>query len=187
MNIIFPIIILAAASYLIGVKSVYDGKYKPSVYSRLIWALISINSFIGVLALHNGVGTISLAGVQFLGSLAMFLFSLKYSVKTFGKTELICSVLLVVSVFVWLIARSPIINVFISLVAHFIGGAPTFIHGWKKPKSENFLFWFLFAAASVLAFINADKADFKGFVYALYFMLFDSIMTLISSRQFLKK
>ncbi|MEI6498532.1 MAG: hypothetical protein WCO23_01070 [bacterium] len=187
MYITILIIILAVASYSFGLKAVLDSSYKPSIYSRLIWALISINSFVGVVALHNHTGILALAGVQLLGSMAMLLASLKYSVRTFGKTEWACTFLLIVSLVVWLVFKSPIINVLISLVAHFIGGVPTIFSGWKKPKSENFLFWFFFSVASILALVNADKSDFRGFVYALYFLIFDSIITLISARQFLSR
>lgn len=180
------IIILASLSYFFGLRAVLNGQYKPSIYSRLIWGLISINSFIGVLALHNNMGVIALAGVQLFGSLAMFLASMKFCVKTFGKTEIICTLLLVLSLIIWFVLKSPIINVLISLIAHFIGGAPTFLSVWKKPDSENFFFWLFFALASLLAYISADKLVFKSFIYAIYFLIFDSTITVLSLRQYIK-
>ena len=186
MALIISIIILALLSYYSGLKSVIKGKYKPSIYSRFIWALISINSFIGVVLLDNNSGIIALAGVQLIGSIAMLLGAMKYSVKSFGRTEIICTILLIVSLIVWLVLKSPIINVLISLIAHFIGGMPTIISSWKKPSSEDFFFWLFFAVASLLAYLNANKVDFKSFIYALYFLIFDSLITITSARQYLK-
>jgi hypothetical protein len=165
---------------------VFKGQYKPSIYSRAIWGLISVNSFVGVIALHNNSGVIALAGVQLFGSLAMFFASMKFCVKTFGKTEIICTALLIFSLIIWFVLKSPIINVLISLIAHFIGGAPTILLAWKKPASENFFFWLFFALASLLAYLSADKLVFKSFIYAIYFLIFDSAITVLSLRQYFK-
>lgn len=178
------ITLFASASYIVGVSAVRKGDYKPSIYSRLIWTLLAINGMAGVIALHNSTGVITLAVVQFLGSLAMFVASWRHSVRVFGQLEWVCTFLLVTSLVVWLLFRSPIINVMISIIAHFIGGVPTFAKVWKKPHSENFYFWILFALASILAFITADKTTFRGFVYTLYFLVFDSTLSILSARQF---
>ena len=178
------IIVFSILSYGSGVGAVLKGKYKPSIYSRLVWFLLAINSFLGVVALHNKSGSIALSILQALGCLAMLLASFKYSVKTFGITERICTLFLLASGVIWLTAHSPITNVVLSLVAHFIGGVPTLQKAWKSPLSENFFFWFFFAIASWTAYITADKSHLGNFLYALYFAVWNSLLAVITVRQF---
>lgn len=179
------IIVLAGASYVIGVRSIFRGEYKPSIYSRTLWALISLNSFAGVVGLHASAGILALAGTQFCGSIAMFIGALKYSNREFGTLEKVSTGILALSLIVWLVTELPLLNVFIGLIAHFIGAAPTFRSAWKDPKSENLLFWLLFALASLLSFLMADRSDFRDYSYAVYFLLFDGALTLIVARRFL--
>ncbi|NTW13761.1 MAG: hypothetical protein HGA31_01890 [Candidatus Moranbacteria bacterium] len=180
------IVLLASASYAIGIRSVFRGDYRPSIYSRTLWALISLNSFVGVLAMHTSIGILALAGIQLCGSIAMFIGALKYSNREFGSLEKISTGILVLSLVVWLVADLPLLNVLIGLIAHLIGAAPAFTTAWKDPKSENFPFWLLFAMASLLSFLMADKSDFHDYSYAAYFLFFDGILTLITSRKFLR-
>jgi hypothetical protein len=181
----YLIVLLAALSYASGIRAVFTGRYRPSIYSRLIWLLLSLNSFAGVVLLHNRSGIVALAAIQAAGCIIMFAGALKYSVRTFGITEKICSLLLLASGAVWLTARSPLVNVLIGLACHFIGAVPSLLAAHKKPSSENFLFWLFFALASMLAFIAADKSQLQNFIYALYFAIFDLTMTLLSARQFI--
>jgi hypothetical protein len=184
---LFLIALLAFLSYYSGISATLKGFYKPSIYSRAIWFLITLNSFIGVVSLGNKSSILVLAGIQLIGSLGMLLAAWKHSIRTFGAIEVICSALLCVSLIVWLVGSSPIINVLISLVAHFIGAIPSYINVYKKPASENLRFWSYFALASAIAFATADKANFKNYTYALYFVVFDTSMTLLTARKYLKR
>ena len=181
---LIAIVILSALSYFTGVRAVLRGQYKPNVYSRIIWFLLALNGLIGVIRLGNDTGIVALSLFQTVGSLLILLASLKYSIMKFGKVELISSLLLVLSGVLWLF-NVPAINVGISLVAHFIGGIPTFATVSKDPKSENVMFWFYFCIASFIAFIAADKAQIQNYMFALYFMLFNLIMVILAGRQYL--
>lgn len=178
--------LFAGASYSFGISSICHGKYQPSIYSRVVWLLIAINCFIGVLALNNSLGTLILTGISVLGSLLMLLSALKYSVHVFGTTEIICTILLSISVVLWIALDSPLMNVMLGLAAHFIGGIPSIIKAIKRADSENILFWFFFAVASILALIQADKGHIDKFAFSLYHVVFDGGMTILVARQYLK-
>lgn len=162
------------------------GKYRPSIYSRFIWFLLAINSLLGVAALHNRSGSVALAGTQALGAVIMLVASLKYSERIFGLTEKICSILLAISAIVWIVGNSPLTNLVIGLSAHFIGGIPTIKRAWREPASEDLLFWLFFVIAGVIALVTADKSHIGNYLYAMYFVIFDSVLVLLSARQYLK-
>jgi hypothetical protein len=176
--------LLAGLSYSFGISSICRGKYQPSIYSRVVWLLIAVNCFIGVLALNNSPGTLILTGISVIGSLVMLISALKYSVHIFGVTEIICTILLAISIVLWITLNAPLVNVMLGLVAHFIGGIPSIVKAIKKSDSENMLFWLFFALASALAFIQADKTQFDKFIFSFYHMVFDGGMTLLAARQY---
>lgn len=180
------IIFFASLAYVFGVYSMFKKEYKPSIYSRLVWFLIGVNSFFGVLALKNSAQTIILAIIATLGMLIMFLGALRFSVKTFGKTELICTILLLISVVLWITVNNPIISLILGLVAHFIGGIPSLKQVIKDPHSEFIPFWLSFGVASLLVFIQADKSSINLYLYPLYFMAFDILMSGLAARKYLK-
>lgn len=184
---IFAIIILAASSYIVGYRSIHKGCYKPSIYSRAIWLFIAINSFSGVFLLHSKPNVLALSCMQVIGCLTMLIGAWKHSSRTFGKIEYICTYLLISSVLVWFAFRSPILNLLIGIIAHFVGGIPSLFSVIKKPARENFLFWLFFASASLLTFISTDKTSIQNYLYPMYFMLFEGSMAILSSRQFFKK
>lgn len=179
--------LLVGLSYGFGISSICKGEYQPSIYSRLVWLLIATNSFIGVLALSNSSGTLVLTGISVFGSLLMLLNALRYSVYVFGRTEIICTILLVISVVLWVTVNAPLVNVILGLGAHFIGGIPSIIKVIKKSTSENTLFWLFFALASMLAFIQSDRTQVDKYIFSLYHAIFDGAMTILAARQYIKR
>ncbi len=177
------IAIFALLSFYNGIKAIHKKFYKPNVYSRIIWSLLAINAFIGLVKLENYSGILVLSAIQVVGGLWILLGSLRYSVFKFGITEKIASFLLACSGLIWLAADIPALNVAISLIAHFIGGIPTMIRVYKKPTSEYTAFWTYFALGSLVAFVFADKSDFRNYMFALYFALYNSSIICLSLRK----
>lgn len=182
----FLIVILVAASYFFGVKSIFQNKYAPSIYSRIIWILLSVNNFVSVIALENSFSILLLAGLGLIGSLTILLLSLKKSKKVFGAVEVVSTILLALSFGVWVFTRLPLLNLTIGLIAHFIGGIPTYKKVLENPRDEDTLFWLFFALASIVAFVGADKNNLSGYLYPLYLVIFETGMTVLCLRRYIK-
>lgn len=184
MNWVITILIIL--SFAIGAKAILDNKYRPSIYSRIIWLLLSINNFASVIILRNNFTVILLASLSLLGNIVILSLSLKKSQKIFGRTELISSLLLVFSLAVWIFTRLPLLNLTIGLIAHLIGGIPTLKKAVKNPDDEDILFWLFFYVVAILTLINIDKTNFSAYLYPLYFALFDGIIVLLCLRRYIK-
>ena len=182
MDIVIAICVFL--SYFLGSKAILDNKYQPSIYSRVIWFFFAINNFASVFLLGNSFAVLVLAGLGLIGNLVILILSLKKSKKEFGKTEVITSALLVLSVFVWLLTKLPLLNLTIGIVAHFIAGIPTYKKVIKEPLSEDTLFWFFFFAASSLALFKVDWTSLSNYLYPLYFAIFDGLMTFLCLRRY---
>lgn len=177
---------LVILSYTIASKAILNNKYHPSIYSRFIWLLLAINNFASIVVLKSNNAIILLAGLVLLGSSLILLLSLRKAKRKFDKTELISTTLLILSLAVWIFTNLPLLNLIIGLIAHFIGGIPTYKKALKNPKGEYVLFWFFFSIASLLTFINTDKTHISDYLYPLYFIIFDGSIVLLCLRRYAK-
>jgi hypothetical protein len=176
------ILLLGSASYTVGVWQMLHGKYAPSVFSRVVWLLLAVNSFAGVVLSKGSKASVLLALILLAGNAAICLTSFWKGTRSFGKLEWFCVALLIVSGLVWVFFRAPLINLGLSLLAHFIGAAPTYKRVWHNPKTESTAFWSLFFGASVLSIFASSGNTLSAVVFPIYFTLFDGSMFFLSAR-----
>ena len=69
------IILFGMASYFVGVRQMLKNQYSPSTFSRIIWVLLSINSFAGVLLSNSSKSSVLLGGIFLLGNIAICIVS----------------------------------------------------------------------------------------------------------------
>jgi hypothetical protein len=171
------------ASYIVGSKDIITGKYKPSIFSRVVWLLLAGISFAGVVASHGGFASIMLSAIFLGGNAAICLLSFWKGTKGFGRLEYVCLAILVLSGVVWIVFKAPLISLAISLLAHFVGGAPTYRTVWRDPSSESAGFWSLFFIASALSLLAGLGQPWQSLIFPAYFTLFDGGMTFLSLRR----
>ena len=146
------ILLFTVASYFFGAKAIVENRYRPNLFSRIIWLLVALNGLASVILLRNSPSIILFAVLGFLGSFLIFVLSLKKSKASFGIIELISTVLLLLSLATWFFARIPFFNLAIGLIITFIGGIPTYIKALRDPYDEDIPFW-LFFCVSVIGYI----------------------------------
>lgn len=183
-NLLLVLILLfGSASYLVGLNQMLKGKYAPSVFSRVIWLLLAIISFAGVLASHSTSASVLLAAVFLLGNAAICVASFWKGTKETGKLEFICLGLLAASGIVWMVFNAPLVSLCVSLFAHLVGAVPTYKRVWENPKNESVGFWSLFFIASLLSIFASWGEPLKLVIFPIYFSLFDGSMTSLSLRK----
>lgn len=183
-NVLFALIVLfGSASYLVGFKQMLQGTYAPSVFSRVVWLLLAVISFAGVLASQGTVASIFLASVFLLGNAAICITSFWRGTRGAGGLEFICLVLLVVSGVIWIVFNAPLVSLCVNLFTHFVGAAPTYKRVWSNPKNESVSFWSLFFIASLLSIFVSWGESLQQIIFPVYFALFDGSMTFLSLRK----
>ena len=180
------IIILTTASYFFGAKAIVENRYRPNLYSRIIWLLVALNGLVSVILLKNFPTVILFATLGFLGSFLIFILSLHKSKRTFGLIELVSSVLLLISLCLWFFTKLPFLNLIMGLVVTFIGGIPTYLRVIKDPRDEDILFWLFFALASFFTLLDADRSSLIGYLFPLYFLITNAGMTFLCMRRYIK-
>lgn len=181
------ITLFTVASYFFGSKAILENRYKPNVFSRVIWLLVALNGLASVILLKNSYSVVLFALLGFIGSFIIFVLSLNRSKRTFGPLELISSVLLLLSLGLWFYTRAPFLNLTIGLIITFIGGIPTYLKAIKDPYDEDIPFWLFFTLASIVTYISSDLSTVSGYLFPLYFLVTNGGMTLLCLRRYLKQ
>lgn len=181
------ILLLGIATYASAVIQMWHGTYSPSLFSRAIWLLLGINSFAGVALGGGSHSSKLLAATLLFGNAVVFLASIKKGSREFGITEQLSLILFVISCVLWVVIDAPLINLILSLVAHFIGGVPTVWRTIRKPSSEKALHWYFFFVASTLTIINSNPKTVKSILFPIYFACFDGLIIILVNRRRLLK
>lgn len=181
------IAVLGVLTYASAVYQMLFGKYSPSFFTRGVWLLLGINSFVGVLFGEGTNASVILATTLLIGNAAVFLVSYKKGSRGFGLVEKLSLVLLIGATLIWLVLDAPYITLIISLVAHFIGGVPTIWRTLKKPENEQALHWYFFFTASILSIVASPNKALTAILFPVYFAIFDGIIILLANRKRLSK
>ena len=185
MHLTLELLVLAfgTASYAVGARDVLVRGYAPNVFSRVVWLLLAVISAAGVVASGSGSGAVLLAGVFLLGNAVICGLSLVRGTRGVGRLEHVCLAILVLSAVVWVLFDAPVLSLVLSLLAHLVGGAPTYRRAWQQPGSESAGFWSLFFLASVCSLLATLGGPVQTLVFPLYFVLFDGGMTVLALRR----
>ncbi len=170
------------ASYAVGLAAIIRGAYRPQVFSRIVWLLLAAISFAGVVAGASAAPTVLLSGIFLAGNAAICVAAFWRGSSGVGALEYVCLAILALSAAAWAVFDSPVLSVAISLLAHAVGGAPTYRAVWRDPRSESAGFWSLFLAASAASLAADAGQPLRLVIFPLYFVLFDGGMTLLSLR-----
>lgn len=185
MHLTLELLVLAfgTASYAVGARDVLVRGYAPSLFSRVVWLLLAVISSAGVVASGSGSGAVLLAGVFLVGNAVICLLAVWKGTRGIGRLEHLCLAIVVLSAVVWLVFDAPLVSLVISLLAHLVGGAPTYRRAWQRPGSESAGFWSLFLVASVFSLLASLGEPAQSLVFPLYFVLFDGGMTVLALRR----
>ena len=165
-----------------GSWQIIRGIYKPNTFSRVIWFLFALNSFVAVVKSEGSSASALLAAIFAIGSGLICLLSFWKGTRSMGNLEWICLSLLFMSAGLWLIVDAPLINLSIGLLAHFIGAIPTLHRAWHDGSTESTAFWSLFCTASVLSIILSLGDPIQKIIFPIYFTFIDGVMTILSLR-----
>ena len=178
---------LGVMTYASAVYQMLYSGYSPSFFSRGVWLLLGINSFIGVLFGDGTKQSVLLALTLLLGNLAVFLVSYKKGSREFGKVEKVSLVLLIFALLVWFVFKAPFLTLIISLVAHFVGGVPTISRTIARPENEQAVHWYFFFVASIVSIVASQDKSISAILFPVYFAFFDGVIIVLANRKKLQK
>ena len=169
-------IVLSIISPIFYTKSMLKGKVKPHRVTRLIVWLASLAGLLGVLNSSNSAGKI-FALIFLIRATYLLIMAVIYGVGGLQKLDLYCLFFGVLALVAYYTTRSGLLTISLGIAADLIGYLPTFVKTYKKPESEDPLFFSIEGLASLFA-IFAIWELAPDILFPIYFLL--SSMTVVA-------
>lgn len=183
--------LISFGAYLIYIISTFQGKTKPSRSTWWILTFVGILIFASSYSLNAKESTwIQLSYV--VGPLIIGILSLFPKYGYGSKLLLIDKICLwgaILCILLWIIFNSPFVAFLGSIIVDFIGLVPTIKKAYIDPKKENPIAWGIEMLASVVNALGVSiwfSLISKDWIYALYLIILNGIITLLLWRPFLR-
>jgi hypothetical protein len=190
-DLYIPLIILSSiftiASAIPYLIDIVRGKTKPKVVTWLVWS--SVTAISGAASFVDGQYPAAILLLfATLQALSIVIFGWTRGVKKLERLDIVCLVGALVGIVLWQLFDSPAIAVIATIIIDLVGGVPTFVHSWKKPREETWITFMLMAMGGICTLIVVTDWRVTAFAYPLYLVLLNlSYVTIILGRRSVKR
>jgi hypothetical protein len=170
--------ILALACFFPYIRDILRKKTFPHIYSWLVWSILQS---VGAAAMIRGgasFGALSLAAGS-LFCISIFLFSFKYGTKNITKFDTLCLIGAIITMFVWLWQRNPLLSVILVTIIDITAFLPTYRKGYADPRSETVSTYFLSAISNIFALLAVAHYSISTTLYLSGLLVTNSLLVLV--------
>jgi len=129
-------VVLTFAAYVPYFRDILRGKTHPHVYSWSLWTLLTI--LIIALQLLGKAGSATwVTAAAGLMSLGVVFFSLKSGKKYITTSDTVVTVLSLIAIAFWVLAKQPIVSIVLVVIADMLAFIPTVRKSWNAPHTET--------------------------------------------------
>ena len=146
----FSAVLLGIVSQGIYLRSIFQGKTKPHLFTWLVWTIIAGIGYAAQVFDNAGPGS-WVMGVTSLACALTALLCLKYGEKTFTRGDKIALVASLTAIVPWVLTDHPLGSVILISIIDIVAFYPTIRKSWMKPGEENLTAYNL---ASVKLFLS---------------------------------
>ncbi len=157
-------VILSIVGYIPYFRDTLRGKTKPHVYTWFIWGLVTAIAFGLQVSAGAGVGswvTLTVAILAFI----IFGLGVRSGEKDITRSDTIFLMLAFIALFLWLIAKQPMLSVILVSSIDMLGFAPTIRKSWHKPFSETLFTYELGAFRHGLSLLALQNYNIVTWLY----------------------
>ena len=161
-------IVLTFLAFLPYIRSIFQGKTKPHVFSWVIWGSTTFIVFLAQLADKGGAGAWPIGVSGIITIYVALLAYIKKSDSTITRMDWIFFALAVTSLPLWYFTADPLWAVVILTTVDILGFGPTFRKAYAFPLEEQLTFFVIIAMRNLLAIMALAH-------YSLTTMLFPAV------------
>lgn len=178
-------IVLTFIGYIPYIRDTLQRKTTPHIYTWFIWVLVTVIAYGLQVSAGAGVGswvTLAVAVICFF----IFLFGLRNGKKDITKSDTIFFILSFVALFLWLIAKQPVLSVILVSSIDMLGFVPTIRKSWNKPYSETLFSYELNSFRHGLSVLALQQYSIVTWLYPATWVIANglfSIMLIIRRKQ----
>lgn len=174
-------LVLSLISPISYTRSMLAGKAKPHRVTRLVIWLASIAGLLGVLQSTSLAGQI-FALIFLLRATYLLVMSVKYGVGGSSSLDTSCLIIGVVAVLSYALTKNGLLAITLGIFADVVGYIPTFVKTYKKPDSEDPLFFAIEGLASLLGVFSIWEVR-ADILFPVYFTLCSVLMVVLIYRK----
>ena len=170
--------ILAIAAYVPYVIAILRRQVKPNRASWFIWAtmdVLTLGSYFSAGARNTLWVLISFT----VGAVIIAALSLKYGERSWSWLETTCSVGASISILMWIITKSPLPVLLLSIGIVSLGAIPTIRKVYRDPSGESRLTWALFLLACAANLFAVERWEFAIWIFPVFAFLFDGTVAVL--------
>lgn len=168
--------ILSLVGYVPYIVSIFQGKTRPNKATWIIWTIVGGLLAFSYLA-EGDPNAIWLPFGYFIGPLIVAILSFRYGYSEWSRLDKICLIVALVSVLPWLLAQDAILTLLINVLIDATGAIPTLVKAYRKPETEDFTAWMIFAIANTLQLFSISHWNLSA-IYPIYLFFLATGMVL---------
>ena len=161
-------IVLTFLAFLPYIRSIFQGKTKPHVFSWVIWGSTTFIVFLAQLADKGGAGAWPIGVSGIITIYVALLAYIKKSDSTITRMDWLFFALAVTSLPLWYFTADPLGAVVILTTVDILGFGPTIRKAYAFPLEEQLTFFVIIAIRNLLAIMALAH-------YSLTTMLFPAV------------
>lgn len=152
------------------IRDIFRGTTRPERASWFIWSVLGSIAFASQFA-EGARFSLWMTGVQTLGVLVIFLFSLRRGEGGLTRRDIIALIVAGIGLVLWHFTRQAAYALFLVILADAAGSALTVIKSYEDPGSETLLAWIFASLGGVFAALAVGKWSFILLAYPVYIFL----------------
>jgi len=178
-------VVLSIIGYIPYLRDTLKKKTTPHVYTWFIWGFVTAIAYALQVSAGAGVGSwVTLAVV--IISFVIFILGMRNGKKDITTIDTVFFVLSFAALFLWLIAKQPILSVILVSTIDMLGFVPTIRKSWNKPYSETLFSYELNSFRHGLSLLALQQYSVVTWLYPVTWTLANvlfSLMLIIRRKQ----
>ena len=171
-------VILAILGYIPYIRDTLKGKTTPHVYTWFIWGFVTAIAFGLQVSAGAGVSSWITLTVAVLAFFVFFL-GMRRGRKDITNSDTVFFLLSFVALFLWLIAKQPVISVILVSTIDILGFIPTIRKSWNKPYSETLFLYGLNSFRHSLGILALQQYSIVTWLYPVTWAVANSLFSMM--------
>lgn len=185
----FIAVVLTIVGYVPYLRDTLKRKTTPHIYSWFIWGTVTAIAYALQVSGGAGVGswvTLVVAIIAFF----VFALGLRNGNTDITRSDTVFFMLSLVAIFLWLVAKQPVLSVVLVSTIDILGFIPTIRKSWNKPYSETLFMYELSAFRHGLSVFALQQYSIVTWLYPVSWAFVNalfSLMLIFRRKDILKK
>jgi len=164
-----PIVSLIA--FIPYLKSILEGRTKPSSASWWTWTILTFVIFISSLASGASWQVLLLPAWLCISQLVVSILSIKFGEKKWDLRNNVCVGGAILGILLWILTGNALLALGFSILADLFASMPNFRHIFLNPEQEDRIAWTIGWLSAVFEVLAIKNWGFASSGWAIYFIL----------------